>query len=198
MPFTNRATLFAIENHRAFEMDEADIPALQTFFEKNPAYYLIVSGEPPKADEAREEILGPLPDGWPYTRKWIIGLADDAGTLCGIANIVSDLLAPTVWHIGFFLIATPRHGSGASRAIYGALESWMRGQGARWLRLGVVEGNVRAERFWKRCGFVEVRKRAGIAMGQRVNTVSVQVKPLAGGTIGDYLAMIERDRPDQP
>jgi hypothetical protein len=40
------------------------------------------------------------------------------------------------------------HGGGAAHDLYKQLESWMRTNGARWSRLGVVEGNRRAERFW--------------------------------------------------
>jgi hypothetical protein len=196
LPYAERETLFSADRYRAFEMGGEDVAALQRFFEENPDYYLSVSGEPPKPDEAHEEVHGALPEGWAYTKKWIIGFSDQTGRLVGMANVVSDLLAPKVWHIGFFVIATSLHGSDAGRTLYQALEDWMRAQEAAWLRLGVVEGNVRAERFWKARGYVEVRKRSGIAFGQRVNLVSVQVKALAGGAIADYLAMIERDRPD--
>ena len=38
-------------------------------------------------------------------------------------------------------IARRLHGQGLAGPLYHALESWMRGSGARWLRLGVVEGH---------------------------------------------------------
>jgi hypothetical protein len=31
-------------------------------------------------------------------------------------------------------------------------------------------------------------------MGQRTNTVRVMLKPLAGGTLEEYLSLVERDR----
>ena len=77
--------------------------------------------------------------------------------------------------------------------------AWSRGRaarGAEWLRLGVVLGNARAERFWERRGFAETRKRGNLEMGKRVNTVRVMMKPLAGGTHAQYLSLIERDRPE--
>jgi ribosomal protein S18 acetylase RimI-like enzyme len=84
------------------------------------------------------------------------------------------------------------------REIYAALEAWMRDRGARWLRLGVVVGNARAERFWESLGYVEVRKRFALEMGARVNDLRVMAKPLGGGAIADYLAMVARDRPGSP
>jgi hypothetical protein len=68
-------------------------------------------------------------------------------------------------------------------------------QGARWLRLGVVQGSARAERFWQRCGYVQVRERGPVTMGKKSNLLRVMAKPLAGGTIAEYLALVERDRP---
>jgi hypothetical protein len=37
-------------------------------------------------------------------------------------------------------------------------------------------------------GFVEVRRRLAVPMGAKVNDIRVMVKPLAGGSIADYLA----------
>src|SRR5258705_9166242 len=36
----------------------------------------------------------------------------------------------------------------------------MRGSGALWLRLGVVEGNLRAERFWENSGYVDIDRKS--------------------------------------
>jgi len=63
------------------------------------------------------------------------------------------------------------------------------------MRLGVVVGNTRAERFWSRCGFLPVRLREGYVIGRQTNVVAVLVKPLADRTLQDYLALVARDRP---
>jgi hypothetical protein len=82
------------------------------------------------------------------------------------------------------------------KRFHGALEAWARAAGAQWIRLGVVDGNTRGERFWRRQGYVETRLRPGMTMGSKVNTVRVLFKPLAGGTRADYLALVVRDRPE--
>ena len=155
-----------------------------------------MNGQPPAPHEAHDEIHGALPEGWPFTKKWIIGFLDERDSLIAMANVVSDLLAPTVWHVGLFMVATGLHGRGVAHLLYDALEDWIRGLGAQWMRLGVVQGNARAERFWERHGFVDVRQRAGVEMGVRVNTVRVMAKPLTVGTLSQYLARVARDRPD--
>ncbi len=85
-----------------------------------------------------------------------------------------------------------------AREIYAELERWMQRRGAAWVRLGVVVGNTRAERFWERQGFVEVRRRDGLTMGERVNALRVMIKPLDGGLVEDDLVMVPRDRPGAP
>ena len=64
----------------------------------------------------------------------------------------------------------------------------MKAGGAKWLRLGVVAGNTRAERFWEKCGYREVRTREGVRMGERLNTLRVMMKPLGRGSVGPFAA----------
>ena len=188
-----RPTLFG---GAAFELTELDITQLQAFLDANPEYFLAVGGLPPRSDEARQEFRDLPPPHMPFKGRWLIGFTDGSGQLIGMASVLSDFLAPHVWHLGLFIVATSLHGSGTATALYGALEDWMKVNGAAWVRLGVVVGNQRAERFWQKVGYAEVRKRFDIQIGDRINTLRVLAKPLAGGEIGGYLMLVERDRPD--
>ncbi len=168
---------------------------LQAFFDANPLYFEAVHGEPAQPGEAREEIHGELPAGWPFTRKWVFGYLDEGGTLAAMANVVTDLLAAGVWHVGTFIVATDRHGTGDAQCLYAGLEAWAGEGGARWMRLGVVEGHRKAERFWEGRGYAEVRRREGIVMGKRTHTIRVMAKPLQGQSLAEYYAIVPRDRP---
>lgn len=70
--------------------------------------------------------------------------------------------------------------------------------GAKWLRLGVVRGHARVERFWESAGYVQTLLRHGVAFGTQTNSLRVMFKPLAGGTPEEYLSLVSRDRPDMP
>jgi GNAT superfamily N-acetyltransferase len=179
---------------RTIEFGAGDEPLLQRFFDSNPFYFLAVNGEPALPDEAFDEIHGELPRDMPFTKKWVIGYIDAAGDVVALVNVVSDLLAPGVWHIGTFIVATVRHGSGDAQALYGTIEAWCHANGARWMRLNVVQGHERAENFWYGRGYVQTAHRTGIAMGQRTNTLRVLVKPLSGDTLEQYLLQVPRDR----
>lgn len=189
------STLFTHSDWAARAMLEEEVPQMQRFFESNPLYFEKVHGQPPTPNEAREEFDNLPPAHMPYRQRWTLVITDGMGEWIAIAHLLSDFLAPQVWHIGLFIVATRWHGKGHSQALYQALEKWMRDQGAQWVRLGAVVGWNKAEKFWQRQGYVQVRTREGMVAGQRVNTVSVLVKPLAGGALGDYLQQVQRDNP---
>ena len=170
-------------------------PLLQRFFDENPAYFMATTGEPAGPQEALEEVTGEVPAGMSFTKKWVLGYVGANGLLIAMANVISDLLATSIFHIGTFIIATERHGNGEAQILNRGLEKWAAANGAVWLRLGVVQGNTRAERFWAAQGYVPVRERPGIEMGERTVTVRNMVKPLSGGILEDYFALAPRDRP---
>jgi GNAT superfamily N-acetyltransferase len=181
---------------RTIELTVERAALLQRFFEENPAYFLATSGEPASPKEALEEITSEVPAGTPFTKKWVVGYVGADNLLAAMANVITDLLAPSIHHIGTFILATKLHGSGQAQVLYRGLERWAVSEGAAWLRLGVVRGNARAERFWASQGYLWVRERPGIEMGKRVVTVRNMVKPLAGGSLEEYFALAPRDRPE--
>jgi len=191
------APLFSADAFCCREMCADDIPRLQQFFDANPEYFFAVSGQGPNPDEARKEFEALPPAGWPFEKKWLLGFAGDDQSLVAMANVIAGLLADSVWHIGLFIVATPLHGGGAALFLYESLEMWMRRQGARWSRLGVVEGNLRAVRFWEKAGYEDLRKRK-VELGKQVNVVRVMAKPLTDGTLSEYLSLVSRDRPESP
>lgn len=188
----------SLENIQVVELLGGDEAELQEFFEQAPDYFIAVNGEPAVPTEARDELRGQLPAGWHCSHMYWLGYRDAQDQLVAVVNIAADLLAAGVWHIGLLLVHTRWHGSGLAQRLHTDLEAWAAAKGARWLRLTVVVGNTRAERFWPRLGYVQVRTREGIAMGRQVNRVSIQIKPLGNGTIDGYLARVERDRPSTP
>jgi GNAT superfamily N-acetyltransferase len=188
--------LFATRAARCFEMGREEIAALQRFFAANPEYALAVEGEAPGPHAAMEAFESLPPPDWPLGRKWMLAFRDPDGNMVAMADVLSDLFVAGVWHVGLFVVATKLHGGGMAYELYEGLESWMKRAGAQWVRLGVVAGNARAERFWERLGYVEVRRRLGIGMGRRTNDVRVMVKPLAGGPLAEYLSLVARDRPE--
>lgn len=193
--------LFSAAGLHARVLRADEVPALQAFFDANPLYSQTINGCPPPPNAAQVDFDERPPPHLGWSERWFCGLFDDAGAIAGVFELLSDLPAPGVWHLGLYLLATERHGRGEAQAVYAALEAWIAGQGAAWLRLGVVVGNARAERFWARQGFVPTRVREGVDTGGRLNTVRAMVKPLPAAKSTDletYLTLVPRDRPGSP
>ena len=186
---------------REFRPDE--VPRLQAFFDANPGIFIVVNGRPPQPDEAQTAFDAMPPPHLAFSRRWFLGLfhrktAEQAAEapLAGVAIVNSNLGAPGVWHLALFFVEGALQGRGVASEFYAAMEAWVRGQGAQWLRLGVVEGNLRAQRFRSREGFQAVRSREGIDTGGRLNTVHVLVQPRTDQTdLARYLELTPCDRP---
>lgn len=192
---TGASPLFHTETLHARELAAAEVPALQALFDANPLYFQSVNGRPANPDEARMEFDERPPTHLPFTRHRVLGVFDGSPSLVGVICVLSDFCATGVWHVSLFLLATHLHGRQQAAPLYAAMEAWMREAGARWVRLGVVAGNVRAERFWARQGFHDVRLRTGVDTGGRINDLRVQVKALGAGTLAAYLACVPGDQP---
>jgi GNAT superfamily N-acetyltransferase len=181
--------------YEAVELAEEDLPALQAFFVGNPEYFLAVTGAPPRPDEAKQEFDFRPPQSLPYDKVYIVGFLDSSGQMVAMASVLTDLLAPRVWHISFFIVATALHGTGTAGLLYERLEKWAKDEGAFWLRLGAVVGNLKAERFWEKVGYREVQ-RVTEQLGSMTHDVRVMVKPLGRLDIDEYLREVPRDRPE--
>jgi ribosomal protein S18 acetylase RimI-like enzyme len=190
-----KLALFEGEGFRAVEMRAEDVPRVARFHAANPDYFMIVYGEPAPAGEAQSDFDARLPEGFPHRRTWMLLFEDPAGSVIGVASLVQDLFAAGVWNVGLFITAAALHGNGTPHAMYHALEAWMKIQGARWLRLGVVDANKRGAAFWKRMGYTQVRQRENYVLGPRTHLLHVMVKPLADADWDWYRRAVPRDDP---
>jgi GNAT superfamily N-acetyltransferase len=56
-------------------------------------------------------------------------------------------------HVADLIVADGHEGKGIATALLAKAEEWARAQGYDWLSLGVFEGNVRAEKLYRKFGF---------------------------------------------
>ncbi len=180
----------------AIEADRSAAAELQTFYEANAAYWHLTHGRGPAANEAEVGFDARPPADMSYTALpiWLIREAA-TGSILGEVAVATDLLTQGVMHLGFFLIASERHGTGLAKEVYCAYEAWAMQRGARWLRLGVVECNARAYAFWRRNGYDEVKRVEGYVLGKLAHTLVTMVKPMPPNALADYLAAVRRDQP---
>jgi ribosomal protein S18 acetylase RimI-like enzyme len=93
-------------------------------------------------------------------------ILDDAGRARGIIAGMRDESDAAVVHLMSMWVDPSLRGSGAAEALVASLLTWAETEGARQMRLAVIQTNDRARRFYERLGFREngrqsVRQRDG-------------------------------------
>lgn len=148
----------------------AEIPAALRLMQSNPAFYRVCPPEPTAASVAFD--LVHLPPRAVPEDKYFLGFWDGE-TLVALLDLI--LHYPTRQHafFGFFMLDASRQGRGEAAAIVKETLAALRSEFSA-VRLGVVIGNTRAERFWARCGFTPT----GYIDRQDYYTVSVLEKTI--------------------
>jgi GNAT superfamily N-acetyltransferase len=85
----------------------------------------------------------------------------------GIVAGVRDETDPAVVHLMAMWVHPKIRGTGGADELVAAVVAWARSQGAKMVRLKVIQGNDRARHFYERIGFCpsgieDVRERDGL------------------------------------
>lgn len=169
LPVDERYTLVALTPE--------DGPEVQALMERCADHAELVMGVPPGPAEAQSLYMG-LPEGKGYEDKLLLGVFTAERQLVGVLDALRDYPEPGEWWIGLLLLEPEQRGHGLGERIYNTFERWVATQGARAIQLGVVERNTAGERFWRRLGFVEVRRTPPWRLGVREN-VSIVMRRAA-------------------
>jgi GNAT superfamily N-acetyltransferase len=131
------------------ELTLADRPAVEALIDRCEDFYVLTTGGPGSFDELWTSLP---PDRTPADKR-VYGTGEP---LAGLAEVVRDWPRPGTWIIGLLLLDPAARGSGLGAAVVAELDAMAAAQGADRLRVGVVDANVRALKFWRREGFVPV------------------------------------------
>jgi len=149
----------------------ADVATLQQVLARAPQYFMLERGEPAASSEAHD-VLHECPPG---ADKQVLLALDDNGVAIGCVDVALGWPDRSTACIGLLLVVEDQQGRGVGRALYALVEDMLRPRFAK-LRLGVLQRNERALKFWSAVGFV--------ATGER--------KPHARGTITDEIVVFEK------
>ncbi len=169
--------LFSCGDETALEITPEDMPALQALLERAADYYHLVENRPPGPDAALT-LVNDGPPGWGRENKILIGIFGNDGTLAAVLEGMRHYPRDFIYWIGLLLVDPARRGQGLGERIMTEFEGWARSQGARQIRLGVVDVNEKAMRFWRRIGFEPVDKKGTLYLGQQEHVVYRMKKKL--------------------
>jgi ribosomal protein S18 acetylase RimI-like enzyme len=146
-------------------------------------------GDEPILRELRLQALGdaPVAFGSTYEReaartsadwqRWmspgVTFILDETGGARGIVAGMRDETDPAVVHLMSMWVHPIARGSGGADDLVAALVAWAESEGARVVRLNVIQTNDRARRFYERNGFRNTGKEA---IRERDGLVEIQME----------------------
>jgi ribosomal protein S18 acetylase RimI-like enzyme len=138
----------------------------------------LVSGKPSEPGAAYDLLID-CPPGIGLENKYVIGFIDQKGSLTGLLDAVNGYPKPGIWFIGLLLFAPDLRGKGYGEMVLMCFKKWIQSQGAVEIRLGVVEQNTAAIRFWERMGFTLLEIRPPTIFGMKEQRLFVYQSKLA-------------------
>ena len=171
-------TGFALEGFTVRRLSPADHAELQALYERCSDYHELEDGGPTRPT-AGAETLAAGPPGTDPADKFALGVYGDDGAMVGFLDVIRGYPAEGDWWIGLLMLAPEARSGGLGGRICEEAARSVAEEGGRALHLAVLEQNPRAERFWRRHGFDEVRRKPFTAATGKESTVIVMRRDLA-------------------
>ncbi len=137
--------------YRVKTIDEDDIQDVYNLCKENRRYYRYLHERPSKQNLT--EVITKLPDGTGMEDKHFVGFYDTEGHLVALLDLITGYKEPDDAFVGWFIVDAKMQGQGIGSQLFADIRAALSGLGYDKLRLGCIEGNVEAERFWQNMGF---------------------------------------------
>jgi RimJ/RimL family protein N-acetyltransferase len=154
----NSKTLFSCNVLSALQLNSGHLARIQNLFEKCEDFFILVSGKPSEPNAAND-LLMEIPPETKLENKYVIGFIDKNSNLVGLLDAMNGYPKPGIWFIGLLLFVPDERRKGYGEMVMKGFKKWILSLGAVEVRLGVVEQNKQAIRFWEKMGFtlLEIR-----------------------------------------
>lgn len=143
-------------------LDDSELNEMYAVCSTNRRYWQY-SGDLDPENMTREEVEDILRGLAVLVDCELLVARDVTGTLVGIVHVLRR--HPVDGHpwIGLLLVDGRLHRQGHGTAVVKTLEKRFSREGARGVRLGILENNVEAQQFWATLGYREIDRRPDLA-----------------------------------
>jgi Acetyltransferases, including N-acetylases of ribosomal proteins len=132
-----------------------DLQLLQTLLEKCSDYLAFQDGEPVKPSAA-QDLFKARPEGIDDNDKVILGIFNASEQLVGVFDLIKSYPNSRTLTLGLMILDTFSRGKGLGSIAFEILEEWAVSKKFNKIRLGVLFGNEKGLRFWKKMGLMEI------------------------------------------
>ena len=148
---------FNLKDYKVKNLKKGDIYDIQNLCERCSDYFCIDQGSGPDRDEGRK-ILEILPPQKGIRDKFVLGVYNTEKRLIGLIDIVKNYPTENEWMLGFLLIDPDERNKGLGKLLHNALIYWVRNEKGKKIRIGVLNENEKAFRFWSSLGYKLINK----------------------------------------
>lgn len=138
-------------------LTENDKNIIEHFFEEASDYAIIESGESNPQLEC-ESLLNDLPPEKTKSDKFVYGIFNDKSILIGLVDLLKDFPTKGEFMLGLLEFVPEVRHQGLGKAVHEILVEKVRHLGANSLRIGVLEVNIAALKFWKSLGYIKFKE----------------------------------------
>lgn len=153
------------------ELSIDDQTQVSNLFNECEDYFNLVEGKVAEEKDTKE-FFEDLPPGKEIEDKNLYGVFDEV-ELIGVVDMVEDFPQKGEWIIGLMLLHPNTRGKGLGKAIHNIIVDIARENKVKKLRVGVVQQNENALKYWKRIGYKEVERTSPRMFGQKESIIIV-------------------------
>lgn len=148
--------------------DEKNIQAL---CERCFDFSMLIEGRLPQKHAGRE-ILFDLPPNKELKDKYVFGVYAGNNYLIAVIDLIKDYKVHGEWTMGLMMIDPNNRGNGLGKKLHEYVKTWVYESQGKILKIGVVEENYRAYKFWREIGYMEA-DRVKAKYGNKEHTVII-------------------------
>lgn len=101
-----------------------------------------------------------------------LGVYDNKGILIGMVDIFKNYPNNGTWMIGLLLLSPNERNNKLGKIIHEKIKQYALTQGAKSLRIGVLENNIKGRKFWDTLGY-KLEKSTTIEMGEEKHNLDI-------------------------
>lgn len=148
---------FNIEGCKVTILDESHVFDIQNLCERCKEYFILDQGTGPSINVGKE-ILEALPPQLSQSEKYLLGIYNNEKQITAMVDLLKNYPTMNEWMLGLMLIDPEERGLGLGKVIHESLSNWIKYQNGEKIRIGILDNNHRAIKFWSKIGYVLVKK----------------------------------------
>lgn len=167
-----------IQGYSACRLVHEDIPKIQELFEKCNDYFLLVEGKRAETQTGEEEFLF-VPKGKSANDKVVLGIFNQNKILVGYLDTFKGYPDEQSWWIGLLLFIPEFRSKSLGQKVMNGFIDYVQRSGIREIRLGVIEENYKAKKFWKNIRFNDIKTTEPRQFGNKTHRVNIMRRILS-------------------